>query len=118
MTADAPERIWITPCHRCQGPDDYYLLHPDYRNGKGTEYLRADLAIPTPAQAAKVLLAAGPLPTMAVEAAHNEIDWCRDNQNTRVSDHPSQRPGTSCAEDIQDAWRAALRAITLSEKDT
>ena len=42
--SDAPERIWIAPTFGCKEPDDYYLLHPDYRQGKGTEYVRADLS--------------------------------------------------------------------------
>ena len=67
----------------------------------------------TPQEAAKVLLAMGGLPANGpVEAFHREIDWCRDNQNTSEPFHTSQLDGgTSCAEDIQDAWEAALRAI-------
>lgn len=45
MTTDAqmPERIWIAPTHESKDPDDYYLLHPMFRGGRGTEYLRRDL---------------------------------------------------------------------------
>lgn len=39
-----PERIWILPTHGAREPDDYFLLHPDYRNGRGSEYIRRDPA--------------------------------------------------------------------------
>lgn len=41
----APKRIWVAPCHPCNNPDDYYVLHPAYyRGSRGTSYVRADLA--------------------------------------------------------------------------
>lgn len=69
------------------------------------------------AEAAKVLLIAydkEPLPDAAAQAAHSEIDWCRDKQNTHFLEHPTQTEpaGTSCREDFHDAFRAALRALT------
>jgi hypothetical protein len=39
----APERIWVAPMHEAKHDDDFYLLGPKYRNGRGTEYIRADL---------------------------------------------------------------------------
>ena len=52
-------------------------------------------------------------PTEAMlEAAHRQIDWCRNEQNTRTIDHPSQSDGggTNCRKDLQDAWSEALAA--------
>ena len=40
----APERIWIAPTYRSNGVDDFYLLNPKYRDNRGTEYVRADIA--------------------------------------------------------------------------
>ena len=40
---EAPERIWIAPVHGATRPDDFYLIDPEYRNGRGVEYIRADL---------------------------------------------------------------------------
>ena len=68
-------------------------------------------------EAARVLLSAGSLPSEAVVEAHKRIDWCRNDQNTHRPEHPSQRPGSSCAEDIQDAWGAALRALAQGGQD-
>lgn len=67
----------------------------------------------TVAQAAQVLLEAGNLPDFAVNAAHQQIDWSRDDQKTHRPNDPSQTRsgGTSCATDVQDAWREALRAL-------
>ena len=64
------------------------------------------------AEAARVLLAAGSLPTDAVRAAHHQIDWCRNAQNTYDPYQPDEDlVGTNCAEDVQGAWAAALRAL-------
>ena len=40
---EAPERNWIAPVHGATRPDDFYLIDPEYRNGRGVEYIRADL---------------------------------------------------------------------------
>lgn len=40
---DAPERIWIKPCHPCTDLDDYYVQHPDYTDFASIGYIRADL---------------------------------------------------------------------------
>ena len=80
---------------------------------------RALIDQPAPApqtvqEAAKVLLDAGKLPEEAVLVAHNQIDWHRGEQNTFSPTHRTQTHmgGTSCAKDIQDAWKEALRAIS------
>ena len=41
---DTPERISISPTCRQKRDDDYYLVDRDAFPGKGTEYIRADLA--------------------------------------------------------------------------
>jgi len=53
-----------------------------------------------------------PTETMVL-AGHRQIDWCRSDQATCNPDDPSQRPegvGSSCGEDIADAYRAMLAA--------
>lgn len=47
-----------------------------------------------------------------VLAAHRQIDWCRNDQNTHRPTHESQTEhgGTSCEDDLRDAWRDALAA--------
>ena len=35
----------------------------------------------------------------------NQISWSRSDQVTNCLDHPTQRTGTSCGEDLRDAWR-------------
>lgn len=75
----------------------------------GRKYVAADLSV---AEAARVLLEAMPLARHVVEEMHKQIDWCRNHQITNEISHPSQLDGgTTCAEDIQDAWEAALRAL-------
>jgi hypothetical protein len=48
---------------------------------------------------------------------HHQIDWCRDKQDTSVPEHETQRwkfgnktGGTTCGDDIRDAYRAMLAA--------
>lgn len=43
---------------------------------------------------------------------HDQIDWCREDQNTNIYDHPSQSEdgGTNCRQDLIDAYRAMLTA--------
>jgi hypothetical protein len=48
---------------------------------------------------------------------HHQIDWCRDKQDTSVPEHETQRwtvgketGGTTCGDDIRDAYRAMLSA--------
>lgn len=69
-------------------------------------------------EAARVLLRAGGLTEKALLAAHNQIDWHRDGQMTESPYDPSQTcgGGTSCAQDVQDAWLAALRALSEGDK--
>jgi len=58
---------------------------------------------------------AEPTPEMIL-AGHRQIDWCRDSQNTYLPEHPSQHPegvGSSCGEDVADAFRAMLAASPL-----
>lgn len=50
---------------------------------------------------------------------HHQIDWCRDDQDTHVPEHPSQTDngiGTTCKQDICDAYEAAISA-ELTERD-
>lgn len=50
---------------------------------------------------------------------HHQIDWCRDDQDTHVPEHPSQTDngiGTTCKQDICDAYKAAISA-ELTERD-
>lgn len=42
--SDFPERISISPVHRQKRDDDFYLVDRKAFPGKGTEYLRSDLA--------------------------------------------------------------------------
>jgi len=55
-------------------------------------------------------------PTEAmILAGHHQIDWCRDDQQTHIPEHPSQQHeglGTTCKQDICDAWTAMLNAAT------
>ncbi len=55
-------------------------------------------------------------PTEAmIWAGHHEIDWCRNGQATHIPDHPSQIDdgvGTTCKQDICDAWIAMLNAAS------
>ena len=42
---------------------------------------------------------------------HHQIDWGRDDQPTNTNDDPLQKPGgvgTTCKEDLRDAYRAML----------
>ena len=51
-------------------------------------------------------------------AGHREIDWCRNNQNTHTNDHPTQTRGgigTTCKQDLIDAWGAMLAASPTRE---
>ena len=44
---------------------------------------------------------------------HHQIDWGRDDQPTNTNDDPLQKPGgvgTTCKEDLRDAYRAMLSA--------
>ena len=44
---------------------------------------------------------------------HHQIDWWRDDQPTNTNDDPLQKPGgvgTTCKEDLLDAYRAMLSA--------
>lgn len=57
-----------------------------------------------------------PTPAM-IRAGHHQIDWCRNDQNTSEPEHESQydfhlgiKAGTSCGEDIVDAYHAMLAA--------
>lgn len=53
-------------------------------------------------------------PTEAmISKGHNEIDWCRNYQNTEEVDHESQTLGgsTSCKTDITDAYKAMIAAF-------
>ena len=48
-------------------------------------------------------------------AGHRQIDWCRSDQGTCDPYDPSQFPegvGSSCGEDVADAYRAMLTAAT------
>jgi hypothetical protein len=47
-----------------------------------------------------------------IKAMHREIDWCRDDQNTYHLEHESQieGSGTSCKEDLIDAYKAMIAA--------
>lgn len=53
-------------------------------------------------------------PTEAMlSKGHREIDWHRDGQSTFPNEHPSQTDagGTSCKQDLIDAWKAMLAAL-------
>lgn len=88
-----------------------------------------DMAAPFDAAQLNVLIAAlraiapgGPLVVMPREltkemiwAAHQEIDWCRNTQNTAYPRHETQKEniggepiGTFCEDDIRDAYRAMI----------
>jgi hypothetical protein len=71
-----------------------------------------------------VVVPVEPTPEM-IRAGHHQIDWCRDKQNTSEPDHPSQKEtiggeatGTSCADDVRDAYRAMLKAAGNSTTTT
>lgn len=112
--SDAPERIWISPVHDAREPDDFYLLHPQYRNGRGTEYVRADLVQPAPqpsvAEAAQVLLDTKDL--------WDQLAFC-DVEAQEIADRiagprgqPNRCPdGVQVLEDAETIMRAALRAL-------
>lgn len=60
-------------------------------------------------------------PTEAmIFAMHHQIDWCRDDQNTYALEHTSQTDngiGTTCKQDILDAYRAMISAAPLPQKE-
>lgn len=54
-----------------------------------------------------------------IQEAHRQIDWCRNEENTHRPDHPSQTNGggTSCRQDLIDAWDAMLAAAPTPVAD-
>lgn len=63
-----------------------------------------------------ILVPVKPTPEMLL-AGHHKIDWCRDGQKTNVMEDPSQVEvisghtiGTTCKQDLADAWEAMLAA--------
>lgn len=72
--------------------------------------------------ALRAIAPGGPLVVMPREltkemiwAAHQEIDWCRNTQNTAYPRHETQKEniggepiGTFCEDDIRDAYRAMI----------
>lgn len=78
--------------------------------------LRATIASPgeqKPVVEGYVLVPVEPTPEI-IRAMHHKIDWCRDDQNTYEVEHPSQNPngvGTTCKQDICDAYRAMIEAL-------
>lgn len=68
---------------------------------------------PAPAPDGWVMVPKEPTPEMIFNG-HHQIDWCRNDQNTHEVEHPSQTAdgiGTTCGQDILDAWRAMLSAV-------
>jgi hypothetical protein len=54
-----------------------------------------------------------------IHAGHHQIDWCRNDQATHLPEHPSQTDngvGTTCKQDICDAWSAMLAASDREER--
>lgn len=76
----------------------------------------------TLSDALRAIAPGGPLVVMPREltkemiwAAHQEIDWCRNTQNTAYPRHETQKEniggepiGTFCEDDIRDAYRAMI----------
>ena len=90
---DAPDRIWILPTHGAREPDDYFLLHPDYRNGRGSEYIRRDTAVLAALPEVQALIAA------AYEAAATCTEWTAWGQRHNLT----------------EASRRAIRALTHAD---
>lgn len=58
-----------------------------------------------------VAVPANPTDVM-LQAGHQEIDWCRSDQDTSQYDHVTQNMwgGTNCKQDVDDAYRAMIKA--------
>ena len=73
-----------------------------------TEWLRGNGYAVVPVEPTEAMLKAG----------HQQIDWCRDSQDTATYDHPSQNKqgGTNCKTDVSDAYRAMINAAQEKQK--
>ena len=111
----APERISISPTYNQKRDDDYYLVDRDAFPGKGTEYIRADIAD------ARV--------AAAYEAAAQEVDCgckCRDAvlaAETKVDRWYACAQSTCAAMSARDIRaltpadaKAALEAVRREER--
>ena len=43
IDTQAPERVWLKPCDPCNAPDDYYVCHPLFLDGREVSYVKDDL---------------------------------------------------------------------------
>lgn len=74
-------------------------------------------AAPLPAAGVDMVLVPREPTDEMLKAGHQQIDWCRNTQRTATYDDPSQKEviggkpvGTTCKEDLRDAWHAMLAA--------
>jgi hypothetical protein len=101
----APERVWIAPVHEAKHNDDFYLLSPTYRNGRGTEYIRDDL------HRAEVDALVAAAYEDAADCAYNlrRKDWASENEDWDMGTHDA---AVAISARTPDDARAALRAHT------
>ena len=98
---EAPERIWIAPVYGATRPDDFYLIDPEYRNGRGVEYIRADLL---DAHIGAVL-------EEAADCAYNlrREDWASENEDWDCGTHDAAVAISSLRPDALQALERVRR---------
>lgn len=108
--SDAPEHIWINPCHPCTAEDDFYVCNPKILSGRETQYTRHDLAqaeIDRLREALRGLLHNFELPHASFETG---CCMCGDDMEKHGfhSNHSPTDSGVYYAELAIEAARAAL----------
>lgn len=94
---------------------EYMITPDDHSYNRALDHAEHAIRALSPEPGGGEFVVVPRIPTQAmILAGHHQIDWCRDDQQTHVPEHPSQHEGvgTTCKQDICDAWTAMLTAAT------